>query len=142
MSEPLGASIDWTALPGPESEQAAHDERRVRKGFWRKIKGGATHIPFAGEALTAYFAAFDRDTPLRVRASLLGALAYFVLPLDGIPDIIPLIGLGDDAAMLFGAMKLISSHIKPHHRAAAEETLRAAREDARAEEQMAGEAGT
>ena len=73
--------------------------------------------------LAAYYCAFDRQTPLDVKAVLLGAVAYFVLPTDLIPDYIPVIGFIDDAAVLAGATKLVTSYIKPEHREAARRTL-------------------
>ena len=54
---------------------------------------------------------------------LLGALAYFVLPADVIPDVLPVIGYTDDAAVLAAAIKLVASHITPDHREAAQRTL-------------------
>jgi len=54
---------------------------------------------------------------------LLGAIAYFILPTDLIPDYIPVIGYVDDAAVLAGAIKIVTSHIKPEHREAAQRTL-------------------
>ena len=83
-------------------------------------------LPFAEDLLAAYYCAFDRQTPLHVKAVLLGAIAYFVLPTDLIPDYIPVIGFIDDAAVLAGATKLVASHIKPEHREAARRTLNAA----------------
>ena len=73
--------------------------------------------------LTAHYCAFDRQTPLYVKAALLGAIAYFIVPDDLIPDSIPVFGLADDAAVLAAAMKLFSSHIKPEHRQAAARKL-------------------
>jgi uncharacterized membrane protein YkvA (DUF1232 family) len=58
-----------------------------------------------------------------VRAVLLGALAYFVLPLDAVPDVLPVLGLTDDAAVLAGTIKLVWSHIQPVHRDAARGAL-------------------
>ena len=72
----------------------------VRAGFWVKVKRQAAKLPFAEDLLAAYYCAFDRETPLQVRAVLLGALAYFVLPFDGIPDVLPVLGFTDDAAVL------------------------------------------
>jgi uncharacterized membrane protein YkvA (DUF1232 family) len=46
-----------------------------------------------------------------------------VLPTDIIPDVLPLIGFTDDAAVLATAIKLISSHMKPVHRDAARAAL-------------------
>ena len=73
--------------------------------------------------LTAYYCAFDRSTPTHVRVALIGALAYFISPFDLIPDMLPIVGLTDDAAVLAGAIKLVWDQIKPEHRDAAREAL-------------------
>ncbi len=91
----------------------------ARRAFWRKLRRLAASLPFAEDLLTAHYCAFDRQTPLHVKAAMLGATAYFVLPDDVIPDYIPVIGYADDAAVLAAALKLFSSHIKPEHREAA-----------------------
>lgn len=80
-------------------------------------------FPFVEDLLTAYYCAFDRQTPVSVKATLVGALVYFVLPADAIPDFLPLIGFTDDAAILAGAVKLVTDHIRPEHRAAARNKL-------------------
>ncbi len=54
---------------------------------------------------------------------LVGALAYFVLPAYIVPDVLPVIGYTDDAAVLAAAVKLVSSHITPDHRDAAQRML-------------------
>jgi uncharacterized membrane protein YkvA (DUF1232 family) len=55
--------------------------------------------------------------------SLIGALAYFVLPVDAIPDVLPVLGFTDDAAVLASTIKLVASHIRPEHRAVARNKL-------------------
>jgi len=99
------------------------NERVVRQGFWRKMARHAGKLPFAEDLLAAYYCAFDRETPLHVRAVLLGALAYFVIPFDGVPDLLPMLGFADDAAMLAAAMKLVIDSIRPEHREAARAKL-------------------
>jgi uncharacterized membrane protein YkvA (DUF1232 family) len=99
--------------------QAETDEARVKAGFWRKMKAVAARIPFAEDALAAYYCALDRQTPLAVRAALWGALAYFIMPFDVIPDYLPLIGYTDDAAVLATAIRMVASHMLPEHREAA-----------------------
>ena len=99
------------------------DDGSLRRSFWRKLRRVAASIPFTEDLLAAYYCAFDRDTPLLVKATLLGALAYFVLPLDAIPDVLPVIGFTDDAAVLATAIKLVASHIRPAHREAARNAL-------------------
>jgi len=73
--------------------------------------------------LAAYYCAFDRETPRHVQAALLGALAYFVLPFDFVPDMLPVLGFTDDAAVLATAIRMVASHITPEHRAAAHAAL-------------------
>jgi uncharacterized membrane protein YkvA (DUF1232 family) len=46
-----------------------------------------------------------------------------VLPFDFIPDMLPLIGFTDDAAVLATAIKLVAVHITPQHRDAARRVL-------------------
>ena len=99
--------------PGSTPEDEASRAERVRRGFWKKFRATARHIPFAEDAVASYFAAFDRQTPLKVRAALLAALAYFVLPVDLTPDFLPLIGFSDDAAVLMGALRLLSGSRGP-----------------------------
>ena len=83
----------------------------------------AAQIPFAEEVLTAYYCAFDRQTPTHVRVALIGALAYFISPFDVMPDMLPVIGFTDDAAVLPAAIKLVWDQIKPEHRDAARDAL-------------------
>jgi uncharacterized membrane protein YkvA (DUF1232 family) len=102
---------------------ATGDEDTIRRRFWAKLKRVGARLPFAEDLLAAYYCAFDRDTPLQVKAALLGALAYFVLPFDAIPDVLPVIGFTDDAAVLATAIRLVAGSITPVHRAAARAAL-------------------
>jgi len=111
------------AFSTAESAKTAANEARVTAGFWPKIKSVAARIPFAEDALAAYYCALDRQTPLHVRTILWGALAYFVLPFDVIPDYLPLIGYTDDAAVLATAIQMVASNLKPDHREAARRAL-------------------
>ena len=99
------------------------DEAELRRRFWKKLKGLVARLPFAEDLIAAHYCAFDRQTPLHVKAVLVGALAYFVVPVDFIPDVLPIIGYSDDAAVLAAAIKLVSSHITSDHREAAQQTL-------------------
>jgi uncharacterized membrane protein YkvA (DUF1232 family) len=115
-------SFSWHDLAA-FGRRATNDEAALRRDFWRKLKREAATIPFLEDALTAYYCAFDRQTPLYVKVVLVGAIVYFVVPDDLIPDSIPVIGYADDAAVLAAAFKLVSSHIRPEHRQAAQGML-------------------
>ena len=105
------------------ARQARRDEATVRRGFWSKLRRFAAGLPFAEDLLTAYYCAFDRDTPLQVKAALLAALAYFVLPIDFIPDVLPILGFTDDAAVLATAIRMVAAHLRPEHREAARRAI-------------------
>jgi uncharacterized membrane protein YkvA (DUF1232 family) len=106
-----------------DDASVAREEAQVRREFWPKFRRFAARLPFAEDLVTAYFCAFDRDTPRRVQVALIGALAYFVLPFDFVPDMLPFIGFTDDAAVLATAIRLVSVHIRPQHREAARRVL-------------------
>jgi uncharacterized membrane protein YkvA (DUF1232 family) len=95
------------------------DESALRRSFWRKLGRVVAQLPFAEDLVAAYYCAFDRDTPVQVKTMLIGAIAYFVLPMDAIPDVLPVIGFTDDAAVLATAIKLVANHMRPAHREAA-----------------------
>jgi len=99
------------------------DDETLRRKFWRKLGHVATQIPFAEELLAAYYCAFDRSTPRRVQLMLIGAIAYFVLPTDLVPDWLPAVGFTDDAAVLVATLKLVADHVRDEHRTAAREKL-------------------
>jgi uncharacterized membrane protein YkvA (DUF1232 family) len=119
-------SPSWTpswADIEPLTRRIAADEAGLRRSFWKKLRGLAARLPFAEDLIAAHYCAFDRQTPIHVKAVLVGALAYFVLPTDFIPDVLPVIGYTDDAAVLAAAIKLVSSHITPDHHEAARRAL-------------------
>jgi uncharacterized membrane protein YkvA (DUF1232 family) len=113
---PFEQTADW-------DQHAPQDEARVKRAFWQKVKRLAGKLPFAEDLLTAYYCAFDQATPLQVKTALIGALAYFVLPFDIVPDMMPLLGFTDDAAILLTALRMVTAHVRPEHREAARRAL-------------------
>ncbi len=105
------------------AEETRRREERVREKFWRTTRRAARAIPFMDEVVAAYYCAMDKETPTRARGILIGALAYFVLPTDFIPDFLVAFGFTDDLAVLTAAITAIRSHIKDEHRDAAKKAL-------------------
>jgi uncharacterized membrane protein YkvA (DUF1232 family) len=91
-------------------------EQKVKHGFWPKLARVLARVPFAEDAIAAYYCAFDPATPVQVRGILLAALGYFILPFDTLPDFILGLGFTDDMAVLFTAISLIHNHMTPAHR--------------------------
>jgi uncharacterized membrane protein YkvA (DUF1232 family) len=95
------------------------DEKRL----WAKLRREVARIPFAEDVVAAYYCALDRDTPGYVRAVLFGALAYFLLPTDMVPDVLAGLGFTDDASVIAAAIAAVGRHLEPRHRDQARERL-------------------
>ncbi len=106
-----------------DPRKLARDERRVNRGFWRKLRRVLGRIPFAEDLLAAYYCATDGATPSWVKAVLMGAVAYFVLPADLLPDFIAVLGFTDDASVLMAALSAVGGHIREPHRERAKAKL-------------------
>ena len=106
------------------ADRLAQDRDGVRRRFKSKFKQVVAKLPFAEDLLAAYYCAFDRQTPRHVQASLLGAIAYFILPFDFMPDVLPVLGFTDDAAVLATAIRMVAGHITEVHRDAARAALK------------------
>ena len=101
----------------------ARDRVEVEADFWGRLRRALGRIPFAEDAVAAYYCARDPATPLRVKAILMGALAYFILPADTIPDFIGALGFTDDAAVLAVALRAVMPHVEERHWAKARAIL-------------------
>jgi len=98
-----------------DAKKLQRDEAKVRRSFWSKLRRVIGRIPFANDLLATYFAALDPNTPTYVRAALMAALAYFVMPIDVVPDFILAFGFSDDAAVLAATISAMRPHIKTKH---------------------------
>ena len=112
----MNGDADFMGLP------VAH-EPPDEQHFWKKLKRFLTVLPFAEDLVAAYYCTRDPDTPAYVRAVLLGAVTYFILPIDMVPDILAGLGFTDDASVLAAAIAAVGRHLQPHHRDQARRAL-------------------
>lgn len=87
------------------------------ESFWDKVKNFAVKAgkEVIEKALILYYCFADKDTPAWAKAIILGALGYFILPIDAIPDAAPLIGFTDDLGVIVAASVAVAAHIKKEH---------------------------
>ena len=64
-------------------------------------------------ALLLYYVLLSKDVPLKEKGLIIGALGYLILPVDLIPDAIPVLGFTDDLAALAYAIHAVRSYISP-----------------------------
>ncbi|MEO3946873.1 YkvA family protein [Gorillibacterium sp. CAU 1737] len=112
-SNPPASSQEEKALVRHEGES---DEEYVRHHFWSKLKAHAEQVPFLQDVIALFYCAMDPKTPKWAKAIAFSGLAYFILPIDAIPDVFLLAGWTDDAAILAGALKTLSSKVTNDHR--------------------------
>ena len=91
------------------------------KSFWQKVKSVLMKagVEVIKLVLTLYYCMCDGDTPQWAKGIIIGALIYFVSPVDTVPDFLPG-GYVDDLAVLGAAAAIVVAHIKPEHRAHAQ----------------------
>src|ERR1700722_16563495 len=80
------AMISQDTVGFEPADRLAKDPESVGKRFWAKFKRVAARLPFAEDFPSAVYCAFDSKPPPHVQARLLGAIAYFSLPVDFIQD--------------------------------------------------------
>ena len=102
------------------------NRQRVETGFWPKVRRSLGKVPFVEDAVAAYYCAMDRETPTYVKATLMTALAYFVVPTDLLPDVVAAFGYTDDATVVALAINAVAPHVKEQHRESAREFLQSA----------------
>ena len=89
--------------------------RYSRDQFWEKVR---RYAKTAGKnvvetALQLYYAADSPLTPAGAKGVIYGALAYFISPIDIIPDLLPGIGYTDDLTVLVAALGIVAANISP-----------------------------
>ena len=95
------------------------------EGFWDKIKSVAKKagIKVVYAALLLYYVVTDENVSKKDKALIYGALGYFILPIDVIPDAIPGVGYSDDLAVLILALKAVWENVTPEIKAKAKNKL-------------------
>lgn len=114
--------IDEILLPAT-AEKQAEQETKVRRSFFSTLRRAARHVPFMDDVVASYYCAIDPETPSSSKGILLAALAYFVLPIDIVPDFLFGLGFTDDIAVLWAAFGAVRHNIKPEHYVRAAETF-------------------
>ena len=109
--------------PHPEPNYA---EEYSEDSLWEKIAAFALRAgrEIIERVLVLYYCFQDRDTPAWAKTIIMGALGYFIAPLDAIPDLMAGVGFSDDLGALAVAFAAVAMHIKPEHKRQAEEKIK------------------
>jgi uncharacterized membrane protein YkvA (DUF1232 family) len=94
--------------------------------FWEKVRKFAAKAggKVIYNALVLYYALQSTNTPAWAKTVILGALGYFIAPIDLIPDITPGVGFVDDAGVIAAALATIAVCITPEIKDQAKKQLK------------------
>lgn len=90
-----------------------YEKHYSEESFWDKLK---KHAIDAGKkvvysALLCYYAVQNPKVPMKAKLIIYGALGYLILPIDLVPDMVPVLGYGDDLTALLYAIGSIVGYI-------------------------------
>lgn len=109
-----------------DEEIKGYGSNYSESGLWSKITNVAKK---AGQkviytVLLLYYVLISPDVPLKYKSIIVGALGYFILPVDLVPDFIPVVGYTDDLAALAAVLKTVADCLTPEIEAQAEAKMK------------------
>jgi len=107
-------------------EIVKYEKEFTEEKFWAKLARYAVYIgrEVVLMALKLYYALQDPEIPVWAKTVIIGALGYFILPLDAIPDLTPVVGYADDLGALAAALATVAMFITPEVNEKAMQKLR------------------
>ena len=90
-----------------------YEDAFSERGFWDKLKqyGLSAGREVVEKALLLYYAMQEEKAPAWAKATIAGALGYFIVPLDAITDLTPMVGYADDLGVLALAIAAVATYI-------------------------------
>lgn len=90
-----------------------YEKHYSEEKFWDKVKSvaKAAGSKVIYSALNLYYAAQSDKTPKWAKTTIYGALGYLILPVDLVPDFLPVVGFGDDLSVIVAATAVVAMNI-------------------------------
>lgn len=105
-----------------EFEEQYDNEEKVERGnqyveenLWEKVERVGSKIRFAKDVKALYRYMRDKYVPWYRKSIVIGALVYFISPIDAVPDFAPLIGYLDDLGVIMATIKFMGSELIPYY---------------------------
>ena len=106
----------------PRGFESEFTDERFRDKLLRYAKSAGREV--VERALMLYYSAQAPETPRWAKSVIYGALGYFIVPADAIPDLTPAVGYSDDLGVLFAALATVAVYVTPEIRARARAKMR------------------
>ena len=111
----MNKKIDTATYAGNYSDESFN--HKVKR-FGKKMGGKLLFNVYV-----LYYVLKSKDVPIKVKAEIIGALGYVIVPLDLIPDFIPVAGFADDLAAITIAVQVARAHNTPDIQQKAEQKI-------------------
>lgn len=94
--------------------------------FWDKVKNFSKSAgkEVIGKALQLYYVLQEDNVPLKIKTTIYGALAYFISPIDVIPDVVPIFGFADDLGIIVASLAAVSLYVTDNVKKKANDKLK------------------
>lgn len=96
-------------------EKVSSGSKFVEENLWQKVEKLGSKIRFAKDVKALYRYMKDKYVPWYRKSIVIGALIYFISPIDTIPDLAPLIGYLDDLGVIMAVTKFLGNEITPYY---------------------------
>ncbi len=96
-------------------EEVNNATGEIESKLWVKLEKVGKKISFAKDLIALYRYLIDRSVSWHRKAIVAGALIYFVVPIDTIPDLVPLFGYMDDLGVIAATLKFLGSELIPYY---------------------------
>ncbi len=121
MDKELDNFFEGYDISGEQDEQVYRKQaKQVGDQFEAKLESVGHKLRFAQDLLALFRYFMDSGVPWQRKTIVVGALLYFISPLDAIPDIAPLVGYLDDLGVIMAVTKFMSAELAPYYQMAAE----------------------
>lgn len=99
----------------PNEREYAENARAVSERFEGKMEMAGKKLRFAQDLIALFRYFTDADVAWYRKSIVAAALAYFIAPMDAIPDIAPLIGYLDDLGVVLAVVKYMGKELEPYY---------------------------
>lgn len=108
-----------------QNENKGYGDEYSEEGFWNKLKNvfKKAGLKVVYSALMLYYAYQNKETPVWAKTIIIGALGYFISPIDAIPDLTPVVGYADDLGVLVAAIAAVGAYIDSDVKQSAKDKL-------------------
>lgn len=107
----MNYELDDLDLKNNSPSNIEKEIREVEEGIWEKLERVGKKINFARDVKALYKYMSDRYVPWYRKSIVVGALIYFISPIDTIPDLAPLVGYLDDLGVITAVLKFLGSEL-------------------------------